>query len=511
MAAKRRKKKRKQQRSSPVVRTFKGLYITLVVLSAIVVGLWAVYQVLSQKPTFEGSETPPPPSSNVVVVTDDPDTEDNESQYLTRKKDTWTFLLVAKDQVSGSTDTIMVCTYDTANQQIGLVSIPRDTLVVREGWRYRRINAAYASGGMEELKAAVSQILGIPIDHHVLIDTKIFVELIDAVGGVEFDVPVHMAYDDPYQDLHIHFNKGMQKLNGQKAMELLRYRKDNKRADGTIAGYDDIGRMNTQRDFLKAMAKKVLQLGNITKIGEFIDIFMENVETDLTLTEMMWFASKAISVDVDAMQSSTLPYIDVGHYRKGDYLFPNGEEIVPLVNEQFNPYNREITLSDLQILVRNKDGSCYVTSGELLATAWATPTSSGSSGSTGGGVSTTTPTGITADPNVPTNQQPETPEPPSEPELPPDQVPPDEGTDNPSVAPDPDATPDNPDAGTPPATDPGTTPDTPPAETPAPEPSPGDGDAPVTGPDPADPSLEEPPQEEPPEPVLPPDPVLPPE
>ena len=346
MAAKRRKKKRNQRRSSPVARTFKGLYITLVVLSAIVVGLWAVYQFLSQKPTIEGGETPPPPSSNVVVVTDDPDSEEDETQYLARKKDTWTFLLVAKDQVSGSTDTIMVCTYDTANQKVGLVSIPRDTLVVRDGWRYRRINAAYASGGMEELKAAVSQILGIPIDHHVLIDTKIFVELIDAVGGVEFDVPVHMAYDDPYQDLHIHYEPGLQKLSGKQALEVVRCRKNSDGPEGHEI-YDaypdaDIGRTRTQQAMVKTVAKKVLSRPQ--QLGDYIRLFSQYVDTDLTLGNLLWFAGPALEFDFANLTTATLPGDGNATWGKLTYLYAlDVEGCLEIINDCLNPYTTPVT------------------------------------------------------------------------------------------------------------------------------------------------------------------------
>ena len=327
--------------------------------------------------------------------------EDSDSS-TGRKEDYFTFLLIGRDTAGGgNTDTMILVSYDVPNQQINMMSIPRDT-AVNVTWRTKKLNSVYnakesSGGGLEGLKTHVAYLTGVMPDFHVIIEWKAVGEVVDAVDGVEFDVPRNMNYDDDYQNLHIHLNKGLQTLDGQQAMEMLRYRKDNRDSNGVVRGYDDIGRMNTPRDFLKAMAKKVLQLGNITKIGDFIKIFMENVETDLKLSDLMWFATQAMNADLSTMQSSTLPYIDVGHYRGGDYLLPNGEEIVPLINEQFNPYNREITLSDLQILVKNKDGSCTVTSGELLDSQWGKPTAS-SAGTAGGGVSTTDPTGITADP-----------------------------------------------------------------------------------------------------------------
>ncbi len=377
--------------------------------------------------------------------------EDDEQVLTGRKEDYFTFLLIGRDTAGGgNTDTLILVSYDVPNSQVNMMSIPRDT-VVNVPWSVKKINSVFnakesSGGGMEGLKKQVAYLTGVMPDFHVIIEWKAVGEIVKAVGGVDFDVPRNMNYDDDYQNLHIHLNKGMQHLNAEQAMAMLRYRNDN----GYKAGYNDIGRMNTQRDFLKAMAKEVLQLKNMTKIGEFINIFMDNVETDLKVSELTWFASKALSVDLETMQSSTLPYIDVGKYRGGDYLFPNGEEIVPLVNEQFNPYNQEITADSLQIMVRSKDGSCYVTNGELLDAKWAKP-ASGSAGTTGGGVTTTEPTGVVADPNVPPPSTPSGDDSkPADPAQPPDENAGQEGTPPPEAA-DPDTTP-------PGTADPGTTP-----------------------------------------------------
>ena len=167
-------------------------------------------------------------------------------------------------------------------------------------------------------------------------------------------------------------------------MGVIRYRHDNTRSDGVTPGYanGDLGRTETQQAFLKAMAKEVLQLGNMTKIGEFVRIFMDHVETDLQLGELMWFASQALGMDADTIQSCTMPNESRTH-RGGSYVFAHIEEMLPLLNEQFNPYLRDITEEDLQVIVRNSDGSCYVTNGTLLDSRWANPTSSGSSSSGG--------------------------------------------------------------------------------------------------------------------------------
>ena len=243
---------------------------------------------------------------------------------------------------------------------------------------------------------------GVVPDFYVIIEWEAVGKLVEALGGVEFDVPRNMNYDDPYQNLHIHLEKGQQLLNGEQAMAMLRYRHDN----DTRYGYGDTGRADTQREFLKAMAKEVLQLGNITKIGEFISIFMEYVKTDLELGELMWFASQAMDVNVADMESFTLPYEDVQIYRGAYYFMPVPGETVTMINEYFNPYLRDITEKDLQVVQRNSDGSAYVTNGTLLDSRWAKPTSSGgssgSSSSSGnsGGETTTPPEEETTDPNT---------------------------------------------------------------------------------------------------------------
>ena len=178
---------------------------------------------------------------------------------LTRKKDTWTVLLAASDQSSGNADTIMVGMYDTVNQQAGLVSIPRDTIyrgTTPDGGHYYKINSTYAYYGADGLRQAVSEMLGIPIDHYLTIDLSGFKAIVNAVDGIDFNVPVRMRYDDPVQDLHIRFDPGMTHLDGQEAMEICRFRHNN--ANETQVAYTDVDRTRTQQQVLTLIAKKVL-------------------------------------------------------------------------------------------------------------------------------------------------------------------------------------------------------------------------------------------------------------
>ena len=354
MAAKHKKKKKS---ASPLRRLVKGLYWTLVFLSAVVVGLWGFLKFSSQRLSF--GEALPPPQPTVDASGSEGQGEGEEPPAaLQRKEGTWTFLLCAEDQVSGSTDVIMVCTYDTLNQKVGLVSVPRDTLVDREerGWHYHKLNAAYPSGqsyappdgGIQELRSAVSEILGIPIDYYAMVDTKLFVALVDAVDGVDFNVPVHMSYDAPDQDLYIHYEPGLQHLSGKQALEVVRCRK-NSDGQGEYPHniYDaypdaDIGRTRTQQEMLKTIAKKVLQ--NPLKAPQYVELMSQYVKTDLTLGNLLWLVQAALKFDFANLTTATLPGDGSKNYRGTTWVYElDIEGSLAIINDCLNPYTTPVT------------------------------------------------------------------------------------------------------------------------------------------------------------------------
>lgn len=163
--------------------------------------------------------------------------------------------------------------------------------------------------------------------------------LVDAIGGVPFDVPINMNYEDPYQDLYIHISKGYQTLSGAEALKVVRFRE----------GYasQDIGRMETQQKFLKAVAKKMLTVENLDKVDDFVKIFNTYVETDLTLGNLAWLGKEAISMGADAITFSTLP----GEWHS-PYIYLAPEATLTLVNESLNPYVEDRVMEDLNIPVR---------------------------------------------------------------------------------------------------------------------------------------------------------------
>lgn len=255
--------------------------------------------------------------------------------HLERKTDFYTILLAGVDDHNGGSDTNILVAVDAANDSIYGVSIPRDTKAILDGSAHK-INYAYNSGGMELMAATVSEQLGIPVDYTVQVDLQGFVALVDAIGGVNFDVPMDMDYEDPYQDLSIHIKQGYQRLNGEDALKVVRFRK----------GYasQDIGRMNTQQAFLKAAARQVLTPASLTRLDDFVRIFQSYVETDLTLGNLAWLGKEAISMGADAIEFSTLP-----NEWKSPYIYLNADEVLTLVNEHLNPYVEDRTPEDLRI------------------------------------------------------------------------------------------------------------------------------------------------------------------
>ena len=330
----------RRTRPSPLARLGRVLYRLLVALSAVIVVLYLAVTFISQPPsTADGNE-----AAGVLPSDSGAGVQQPDANGRVRKEKTWTFLLAASDQASGNADTIMVGMYDTINQKVGLVSIPRDTLIAKKPYK---INSMY-HGGPEPLMEAVSDLLGIPIDHYVTIDIGGFKALVDAVDGIDFEVPVDMSYDDLMQDLHIHFSAGMTHLDGQEAMEVCRFRHNNSWEEQVA--YSDVERTQTQQAVLSAIAGKVLS--NPHKLGEYIQIFYDYVETDLSLGNVLWFAEPAVGFELSTgLSTATLPGDGTVTYKGYTYcyeLYP--EETLEIINEMINPYTTPITLDMTNII-----------------------------------------------------------------------------------------------------------------------------------------------------------------
>ncbi|MCD8376005.1 MAG: LCP family protein [Oscillospiraceae bacterium] len=353
---------------------FKVLRVLIIIALALVVlavAAVAVHQALVKAPVVSDQ-----PSVNQNAGKSDEDSAgdtDGESSAVTRKENFYTFLILGRDTGGGgNTDTILLAAYDVANQVLNVMSIPRDTMV-NIPYDIKKINAVYnyAGGGDEGIEAVyteVSELVGFVPDFSVVVEWEAVGELVDAIGGVWFDMPYNMYYDDPTQDLHIYVSKGYQLLDGDAAMDVIRWRQNN---DGTGYSNGDIGRIATQQVFLQAVVEQCLQIQNVTKIQEFAEIFEENVTTDLTLGNLVWLAEQAIfgGLTMDNVNFTTMP----GNYNGSawsrsyqtylSYVLPDAEELLAIINESFNPYTVDLTTEGLDIMSVNADGTLSSTTG----------------------------------------------------------------------------------------------------------------------------------------------------
>lgn len=239
------RKQPKQKKRKKKGGLLRGLYGFLVTVSVLVVIIYVVLQFGFRPPEQQVSKPviETDPQGPKIVAT---------SGEKERKFPCYTFLLAARDEEGGNADTIMVAMYDVKAGTVGLISIPRDTAVHTDRGT-PKINSSYHYG-VEKLKSEVSDLLGIPIDFYVTVEMEAFVKIVDAVGGIDFDVPVEMYHHDPVQNLEIYYNPGMQHLNGQQTLEVARFRNN---ADGTGYKIPDVGRGQTQQAIIKTIAKKV--------------------------------------------------------------------------------------------------------------------------------------------------------------------------------------------------------------------------------------------------------------
>lgn len=272
-----------------------------------------------------------------------------------RVADYFTFLVGAVDEDETRTDALMVCGFDTKTQKINILNIPRDTMsdVARKG-AAKKINAAYGTKkGIEQTKAEVQKVIGFAPDYYIIVNFKGIADIVDAIGGVDYEVPFRMYYKDPSQNLNIDFEPGMTHMNGQQVVEFLRWRKNNggvKTGDPHYTGSDE-ERITKQQEFLKYLASQVLQPSNLVNINKITDAVFKNVKTDLTAGNMLWMGMKAMGTTGENIKMHTLPgdfaYSYAGTSWYGSFFFPDEEKTLALVNEYFNPYINKLTNLDV--------------------------------------------------------------------------------------------------------------------------------------------------------------------
>ena len=303
-----------------------------------------------------------------------------------KSKDFYTVLILGRDTGGGgNTDTMLLASYDVTNQKATVMSIPRDTMV-NVPWDIKKINSVYnyygaGEKGIKALYKEISQLVGFEPDYQVVVEWEAVGAIVEAIGGVYFDVPYNMDYHDRYQDLVIEQEKGYRKLNGDDAMQVIRWRKNDSNSPYGNPQIGDSGRMQIQQDFLKAVIKQLLQLKNVANprcIGKLAEVFQENVETDLSFENILWFGKQAVfgGLSLEDVSFMTMPWTGIyvysrtlsaeyGRTMKLDYVVPQANALLDLVNDSLSPFTEKFTLRDLDIMSVNADGSLASSTGRV--------------------------------------------------------------------------------------------------------------------------------------------------
>ena len=334
--------RRKQPSNNTLLRRIiVGLYIVAVALSLVIVVSFIALKLFAPAPKVPGqvefplpTDTPPaqgPDATNDPSVTDPPP----ETLVLNRREGVYTCLMLGVADIGGS-DTIMLGVFDTGAKSASLISIPRDTVVSYNGVNVK-VNAVYSYGGVNAVSRCVREMLAVPIDYYVTVDTRAFQGIVNKIGGVYFDVPPGMDYEDPHQNLYIHLAPGYRKLNGEDALKLVRCR--------SAYASQDIGRSETQRKFLAALAKQTITLSNIDKVTDLIGILSTYVKSDMSLSNMVYFGTQAVGMDLDAAMTSTV----LSTNWISPYIVPKEAEVLKLVNS-LGIYEEEVPASVLKLV-----------------------------------------------------------------------------------------------------------------------------------------------------------------
>ena len=322
-----------------------GRKILLIILLAVVAyGIWFAYRTHKNGGGLSGMLA--------TVVGHDENTRKNLPEFKVL------LLGVSTDLGDNApTDTIMVASYNPNTQKANLLSIPRDTFVGKNQNKATpsdKINSLY-SISTDKILQAVNDLTGLDIQYYAVVKTEAFIELVDAIGGVNFYVPKTMKYDDPTQNLHIDLTEGDQLLDGDKAEQLLRYRHDNwdpkTQSYPTYSeeyGNNDTGRMRTQREFLMAVMQQTLKPENIFKIGKILDIAKEAIETNVDFNAakdyipyLVEFSTENMSTEVVPGVNDQLPPLSAGAANRYWFFIPNKTETESLIQQLFYPETLE--------------------------------------------------------------------------------------------------------------------------------------------------------------------------
>ena len=232
--------------------------------------------------------------------------------------------------VGSRTDTLFLLTLDLDKHTASMLSIPRDTYAHIAGTdRNFKINDAYSTGGPQRAIQTVAGLLGVTADHYMVLNIDATRKMVDALGGVDVDVPHEMHYHDKWGHLSIDLMPGMQHLAGDQAVGFARYRHPDAHKKATPED-GDVRRMARQHILLRSMIDKAKGLDNLAQAPHLIDVGMSAIRTDLTRTQLFDLAALFHSVQQDDIRTASLP--------GDDFRGPNGEWYYRIDPKQSHAY-----------------------------------------------------------------------------------------------------------------------------------------------------------------------------
>ncbi len=348
------RKQKVRRKKGRLSRSQRGLIvaISIVYLLVLLVAAWLIFYRPAQPDNHEVPfDTNPvqPNTPDTTETDDDGKIKDNNAvingDYKV-EKGIYNILLVGHDRAATLADVTMLINVNENKGSITVMQIPRDTYV--DDFVTNKVNAAYSTyygialknGANDPYLTAVQSYaelleknLCINIHHTAVINLDGLINIVDILGGVELYVPQRMYYSDPEQGLYIDLQEGWQTLDGQKAECFVRFR----------SGYvqQDLGRINAQKIFLTALFEKVkasISISNTAKLTQVAGEIFNNLHTDMTASDIMYYGKFVLSVDLANLNMTTIP----GNVPQSHYVI-NRKATIAIINEYFNIYNTEIT------------------------------------------------------------------------------------------------------------------------------------------------------------------------
>lgn len=262
---------------------FRGFFVTILI---VVVGFFAVNTYLN--------------------LGDDSETKD-VIRDLKNSNEKFQVLLIGVDSLNNRrsdntrSDVMMLLDVDGEKKQASLVSIPRDSRVEIRGHGKTKINHAYAYGKADLALETVNKSFGLNVPYYIVTDYAFVKDVVDIVGGIEVNVPMDMDYEDPSADppLSIHLKKGLQTLNGDEALQFLRFRKGYKNAD--------LDRVKAQQAFMSSLMGKLKSSKGILHGPQLLVSYMDNTSSNMPISKVSRMGLTALSVGKENFESSTIP------------------------------------------------------------------------------------------------------------------------------------------------------------------------------------------------------------